>query len=389
MKCFQCLAVAFAFVLLLVPGAVTAADDVQKLRAQFEGIVEGLNKNSFEKFNRAIVKDDMAARIYGNRLIEQDVKKAFASDFSASIQQMFVAAFPRSSREILGKLIDFQFDGNQGTAVVRYSASGYRYSYHVYELQRGAKDRLLIVDWIDYYQGSQFSEEAGAALVMASPSRQATRKMLENQTLGDAEIFQVAELFKAVRDNKLPRFFQIADDLDEAVLKDTAIARLVLRFALMSGDKGRIERAVGRIVETHPNDPLYSLRLLEFYIPARQYQQAIDAVARLQEAIGVKDGASESIKASAALAMGDLPEAEAFAVQATELEPGLELSWWSLLRARTRAENYSGATVALERLEDDFGKTLDPATLKRDPFLKALADKQAYLDWRAGRDQAD
>lgn len=107
---------------------------------------------------------------------------------------------------------------------------------------------------------------------------------------------------------------------------------------------------------------------------------------RLQDEIGIKDGATESLKASAALAMGNIADAEEYALQATLNEPSLELSWWSLLRARTRAEDYGAATEALAHLEDDFGHNLDPQKLKKDPFLKVLADKQEYLDWRASRD---
>ena len=386
MKCFQYLAFAAVLTLLIAPVPTHAADDVQELRAQFDSIIGGLNENSFDKFNRAIVKNDMLARIYADRLIEQEVKRAFSGDFAASIQQMFVAAFPPSKKEILGTLIDFQFEGDRGRAVVRYAASGYRFSYHVYELQRGARDRLVIVDWVDYYLGSRFSDDAGAALVMAMPSRPATRNILEDKSLSDGEVFQVAELFKAVRDNQPPRFFQIADDLGEAILKDATISRLGLRFAMMSGDEARIEDAVRRVMENYPGDALYSLRLLEYLIPVRRYQDAIDALDNLQDALGLRDGASESVKASAALAMGSLEEAAEYALKATANEPGLELSWWSLLRARTRAADYEGATEVLARLEDDFGQRLDPQTLRRDPFLRVLADKPAYLDWRATRE---
>jgi hypothetical protein len=386
MKCVQYLAPALAFIVLAGPIPAGADVATEQLRAQFEAIIQGLNNNSFEKFDRAIVKKDMISRIYGSRLIEPEVKKAFTSDFSASIQQMFTSAFPKTRKEILGTVIDFKFEGDEGRAIVRYVGSGYRYSYHVYELRQDSKERLVIVDWVDYYQGSRFSDEAGAALVMAMPSKAATRNMLENKNLGDSEIFQAAELFKAVRDNKPERFFQIADSMNADVLRERVIARLGLQFALTSRDSDRLENAVRALVDTYPDDPLYSLKLIEYYIPTRQYQNAIDGLVTLQQGIGVQDGATESLKASAALAMGDTGDAEKFALQATVVEPGLELAWWSLLRARTRSADYDGATEALTRLEEDFGHTLDAKTLKRDQFLKILADKTEYLDWRAARE---
>ena len=193
-------------------------------------------------------------------------------------------------------------------------------------------------------------------------------------------------MFKAVRDNEAERFFQIFDGLDPVLLKEPAILRLNLHLSLAFPESPRAANAVRMLVDAFPDDPLYSLRLIDYYIPARQYQDAIDALERLQAGVGISDGATESVKSSAALAMGNTADSEKYALQATVAEPSLEVAWWSLLRARTRAEDYSGATEALARLEDDFGHTLDPRKLKRDRFLKVLADKPEYLNWRASRE---
>lgn len=386
MKWIQYLVVATAFMGFLGPASALQDVDVDELRAEFESIVQGLNDNSFDRFRRATATKELTERIFGNRLIEPDVKKAFTSDVPASVEHMFTSSLPPSKEEILGTLVDFQFRGGEGRAVVRYAASGYRYSYHVYELKLDQKGRMVIVDWIDYYQANRFSREAGDALVMAMPSKPAMRNMLDNKNLGETELFQVGELFKAVRDNKAERFFQIYDGMDQALHEEAVIMKLKLFLALTVRDAARLQSAADMLAEKQPNNPLYSLRLIEYYIPTRQYDKVIDALVNLQEEIGIKDGATESLKASAALAMGEIADAEEYALQATVNEPSLELSWWSLLRVRTRAEDYSGATEALARLEDDFGHTLNPQKLKKDPFLKMLADKQEYLDWRASRD---
>ena len=297
------MAASAAFIGILLFASASADVETDRLRAEFQGIVRGLNEDSFEKFSRAIVQKDMLARIFADQLIDTEVKKSITKTFPTSFQQMFTSSFPKSKKEILGTLIDFQFQGNEGRAIVRYAASGYRYSYHVYEWEIGSKGRLVIRDWIDYYEGGRFSGNVGEALVMAMPSKPASRKMLTNKNLSDGDVFQVAELFKAVRDNKPDRFFQIYDGLKEALHKEKVIVRASLRLALIARDKARIRNAVRVLVETYPDDPLYSLRLVEYYISTRQYQEAIDALVVLQDAIGIKDGATESLKASAALAL--------------------------------------------------------------------------------------
>ena len=367
----------------LLPCAQAA--DENDVRAQFEGIVQGLNENSFDRFHRATDKSDLSARIFAGRIIEPEVKKAFSADFNTSIEQMFTSSFPRSTTDIIAEVIDFRMEGDAGRAVVRFVGSGYRYSYHVYDLRVDSRGRPVIVDWIDYYQGGRFSDEAGAALVMAMPGKQATRAMLQNKNVGEGEIFQMGELFKAVRDNQPERFFQIYDALADELKAEPVTVRLNLGFSLLSKDASRMDSSARMLLETYPDDALHSLKLLEFYIPTRQYQDAIDALNRLQQALGVREGAIDSVKASAALALGDLENAEQFALAATEAEPSLEVAWWSLLRVRTRAEDYEGATEALTRLEDEFGHILDARKLRKDRFLKVLAEQQAFVDWRATR----
>lgn len=364
--------------------AVLAADDADP-RTQFDSIMQGLNDNSFVRFNKAINEAALTERIVGDRLIDASVRQSFSRDFDASINRMFAASFPKSKSDILATVVSFQMQGNSGRAVVRFAASGYRYSYHVYELALDSKGRLEIVDWLDYYQGSRFSDQAGAAMVMAMPSKPATRKLLGNGQLPDRDAFQVSELLKAYRDNNGPRLFQIYDELDPELQRDEVLVRLYLEMALQARDRARMEDAVNSLPTTFRDNAMFSLRLIEFFIPKRRYQDAIDALIRLETQLGVADGATSSLKAMAALADGNLDDAETYARQATEIEPTLEVAWWSLLRVRTRAGDYAGATEALTRLEDDFGETLDAQKLGRDRFLKILAEQPEYLAWRSSR----
>ena len=383
-RAFAVWSITAALVMLAPPGAV--ADDAETARMQFESIMHGLNDNSFDRFNSATNEKALTARIFDGRMVGADVKRAFTQDFDGSIERMFAASFPESKSDILATIVNFQMRGNEGRAVVRYAASGYRYSYHVYELELDAKGRIAIVDWIDYYQGERFSAAAGLALVMAMPSKPATRNLLDNKSITDRDAFQVGELFKAVRDQNGARFFQIYDDLDEALHREKVIARLNLQVALRAHDKARTESALQDLLQAFPDDALQSLRRVEFYIPMRRYQDAIDALVLLEEDLGITDGALGSLKAMAALADGNTVDAEIFAKQATAAEPTLEVAWWSLLRARTAAENYAGAIETMTRLEDDFGHTLDEQKLARDRFLQVLADKPEYLAWRSARD---
>ena len=150
----------------------------------------------------------------------------------------------------------------------------------------------------------------------------------------------------------------------------------------------RLDAAVDELVARFPGDARYSLSLAHHYVLRGRYADAIAEYGRFQDALGIKDGASESIKATAAMALGDFVKAQEYALSATEFEPALELAWWTLLRTRTAGRDYAGATEALTALEERFGHLLIPQTLRRDRFLRVLIEQQEYRDWRAQRDAA-
>jgi len=375
---------ALSLALAIPVGAPALAADAEA-RAQFERIIDELNRNSFKAFLAVISRPAMLERIYARRIIAPPVRDAFERDFSNVVQSMYSESFPRSDTEIIGTVVAFDVTGGSGRAVVRFNAGGYRYSYHVYELAVTGDGRLAIVDWEDYYAGSRFSDAVGNSLVMSMPGKPAVRQMITIVELSEGQAFQVGELFKAVRDRKTQRYFQIHDDLDEVLRKDPLVVHLTAQMSIVSKDRARYEQAIEGIRSFLPTDPLQSLTLATYDIGMKRFEEAIAELDRLGQALGVVDGVIESFKASAAMALGDFDRAESLALQGTAAEPALELTWWTLLRVRTAAGNYSGALEPLARLEDDFGQDLGPERLAKDRFLGVLASQQTYIDWRASR----
>ena len=386
----------FAVLLLVVvvtpqyAGAQSADDG---MREQFEAVIDGLNNNTFREFHDAIDDKELMSRIFGTHVLDEEVKQAFAANFRTNLEGIFTGSMPRARTqaeaggEIIGKIISFEGQGGAARAIVRYAASGYRYSYHSYDLVMG-KGRLRIVDWFDYYQAAWFSEVAGNELLRAMPGQAAVRSVLELSNPTEGQLFQVGELLKAVRDQNPRRYFQIHDGLEEALQREPYVVVLNFQYCRLIGDPARLGAAVAALVDSFPGEALHSLSLGEYYVSRRLFEQAIVEYDRFEGALGFKDGVSEVFKATSAMAVGDFERAQEIALSATQVEPDLELSWWTLLRTRTAAQNYAGATEALTQLEDRFGYLLIPQKLQRDRFLKTLIDQQEYKDWRASRDQA-
>lgn len=392
MNRFLALGVAVLVLGMAPQPAVGQAADAD-MRKQFEAVIDGLNDNVFDAFQRAVDEDALVSRIFGTRVIDNDAKEQFAAAFPNNLQQMFVSSFPRprtegeAGGEILGTIIAFQFQNGQGRAIVRYEGRGYRFSYHAYELKR-SRSKLAIVDWFDFYHSTWFSEDAGNALLRAMPAAASVRAVMKTPNPSEGQVFQVGELLKAARDQNAQRYFQIYDGLEDVLRNEPHVVVLNYQYCRGLGDPARLDQAVQSLVAAFPGDALYSLGLSRYYIGRNLFEEAIVELDRFETALGMKDGVSEAFKATSAMALGDFERAQAFAVSATEVEPALELSWWTLLRARTAAGDYAGATEALTQLEDRFKHLLIPQKLRRDRFLKVLIDQQEYKDWREARDGA-
>ena len=378
--------ITMALALMITPLVSAAQSNDERAQENFQAVIDGLNDNSFRGFLDAIDKKALLGRVVGAYVIEPEVRDQLGDLFEEWVQEMFVASFPPSQSEIIGTVVAFEGYGDTGRALVRYESSGYRFAYHVYELTVASNGRIAIVDWTDYYQGGLFSREAAVSFVASLPTQQATRQLLQNKDVDEGKLFQMSELLKAVRDNSAPRFFSIYDAMEEPLKSERIAVNLNLDMALTGNDRARLGRAVESVAASYPDDPLFSQRLIEFFIAMGQFDRAITELDTLQKGLGVVDGATESLKATAAMALGNMEQAEEYALGATQAEPGLELGWWSLLRVRTAAGDYAGATEAMTQLEDRFGHLLIPQTLRRDRFLKTLIGQQEYKDWRAGRD---
>ncbi len=377
---------AAVLVILVAPQPASAQSQNEALRAELEAVIDGLNDNSFKLFHEMVDQRAMLNRVIGTYVISPDIRDQLGNDPREWIESAFKSSFPPSKNEILGTVVAFEVYEGSARALVRWESSGFRFSYHIYEFEvRGSKN-LKIVDWIDYYQAGRFSELVAQSFVYVMPTPEATLQLLEDKNRSEGEVFQMGELFKTVRDTRHDRFFEIYDAMDESLRSEKIVTKLNLDMAMSWNDAGRTGRAYQAIVATFPQDPLYSLQLIGFYIATRQFEKVIPEIETLQAGLGVTDGVTESLKVSAAMALGEFALAEELAINATRVEPDLELSWWSLLRARTAAQDWAGATEAMTELEDRFGHLLIPQKLRRDRFLKALINQQEYKDWRAARD---
>lgn len=369
------------------PLSVLAAEDDERARGQFEEILQGINEKSFAPAKAAFDKNDLSSRIYGIRVVDPDVRRAFNENFWEMVESVFLGTMPNSNSDAKGEIINFEFQNGKGQAVVRYKLPRHSYAYQIWQLQHDSRQKLRILDWYDSNTGQDFTAEVGEALVVVMPSRAATRRILSNKNPTDRQLFQVTEIYKAARDRQPPRFFEIYDDLDPEMQEEPLTAKFAVEMANTLKDGDRFLGTLNTFSKIYGSDSNYALTISDAYLMIERYEDAYNFLQQYHKSLKVVEGAIPARLSALALALGHVADAEKYALEATTAEPSLKLGWWSLLRARSSAEDFEGATEVLTRLADDFGERFDVGKLRRDRFrgFLGLANSQEFKDWQEAR----
>jgi tetratricopeptide (TPR) repeat protein len=388
MRTFQIALLAAAWLQAGLAGAETPEELELRRQAAFrdgmQEIVARLNEGSSDRFIAATRQDEMVDRIFGLRLIDQKVKRQFEDDLEYRYEGLINSAFPSGDEAIRATLLGVESRGDRGRAVVRFDLPDFQFNYHEYELSLDEKNRVVVDDWLDYLQGERFTDGIGMMLVRAAPGQPAVRKLIDFQNVRDSDLFQFTELLKAARDRRADRYVEIINGLDERLRGQRVVVLTSVQLAKQIRNRRMLRTALVEMARYFPDEPLYSLLLLDYYFPARMYEEALRALQRLDDRLGVDDAAMQARLSAATLVMGRAEDANGHADAAVELEPGLELAWWSALRARAAVSDFARAVAALQRLENEFGHQLDRAALERDPGLAGLLDSDEYARWREG-----
>ena len=139
----------------------------------------------------------------------------------------------------------------------------------------------MIVDWIDYLAGISYSESVGRYLVMASPSPSALRKFIDTQNVTERDLYLFGETIKAARDGNLDKFVELRDGLEPRFQRQRVIVETGVHLAKARRQRRAMVAALGVMEEHYPEEPLYTLMLLDTLFPNKKYEEGVAALARL------------------------------------------------------------------------------------------------------------
>ena len=384
---------AFLIVLLVVPALADDADDREELelarqqafRSGFTTIVESLNLGTFDLLVSSINREEFIDRIFGLRLISQTIQRDFRENMQTQFADLVKSGFAVSKDGVKATLLGIESRGDRGRAVVRFDLPKLQFGYHEYELILDKKNRVIVVDWVDFLRGEGFTDGVGVSLTIALPSKQAMRKLIDYKNVKNSDLFQFTELLKAARDRRADRYIDIINNLNPEIQRQRIVVLTGVQLTKTIKSRRLMRTALIQMANHFPEEPLYSLMLLDYYVPSKMYEEAVAALRRTYEQFDFDDAAMEARLSAIVLVMGNSADASALADRAIELEPGLELGWWSALRARVALSNFAGAAEALQQLEQHHGHSLGPEALERDKSFAALLASDEFKTWAASR----
>lgn len=349
-------------------------------------LVDSLNEGSTDLFVSAFERNPTIDRIFGLRLIDQRVKTSFRENMEFQFADMLRAGLPSDEDGIRATLLGVESRGYRGRAVVRYDLPELQFNYHAYDLQLDEDNNVIILDWTDYLLGEKYLDNVGTSLVMSAPTLPAVRKLIDYQNIREPELFQLTELLKALRDGRVDRYIEIINKMPPQVQRQRVVVLNSVLLTKRIRSRRMMRTALVQMAEHFPEEPLFTLMLLDYYVPSRMYQEALDGLQRTYDHLGFPDAAMEARISAILLAMGNAEEANAAAERAIDLQSDLELGWWSALRARAGLVDHTGAVEALQMLEQQFGHTLGAAELERDKSFEGLLASEEFTAWAATRD---
>ena len=168
----------------------------------------------------------------------------------------------------------------------------------------------------------------------------------------------------------------------EPALKDSRIMSLMaVQAASLSGNDPRYRQTLAHLAKHHGRDASLTFVLMDHYFLAAEYDEVLASIARFREHLGVEDPALFAMEANVYLMTERSKEGIARASRAMQLEPELEVPYWSLLWGYSVTGQYEAAVRALQTLERDFYYTFDPGAFEGEAIYAGLVESDAFRKW--------
>ncbi|HVE71118.1 MAG TPA: hypothetical protein VNI54_07095 [Thermoanaerobaculia bacterium] len=266
--------------------------------------------------------------------------------------------------------------GSERRAIIRVLLPDGSLNYHEMPLVRDAAGFVRARDIYIYATGEYFSDMLRRLFLIGADSDPGLLERLAGSKTKNPMVAaapRVREMTAKIREGDGKAAIEIYNTLPERLRKDKSIMLAYVMACSNTGDDELHARSLDDLRAAFPNDRGMEMMFIDANILRGQYGEALRIVDSLDRSVG-GDPYLDVMRANIRLQEGDLAQAEAMAVRATERNPKREDAWWTRVNVNLSQKDFAETARLLTIIRDDL--TLEIDDLSKYPeyaeFVKSL-----------------
>lgn len=256
-------------------------------------------------------------------------------------------------------------------------------NYHDLLLDVSDDGSVRIADLFIYSLGEWVSQTArrGFLPLVAQLERGSLKRIKKGENLYLDNVPKILEIQNHYQQEEYAEALAVFRSLPDELKSNRNI--LMLRFAVAVQIGGEEYAGAMLALKTaFPDDPSLDLVLLDHYFNAREFDEALRIVDRIDRGVG-GDPYLDFMRANVLYAAGRRSEARAAARRAVEREPGLEDPYWTLVTISLEEKDFGETAKLLDEIETSLGLVIGDLT--QIPGYSEFLQSDAYKAWAASR----
>ena len=241
--------------------------------------------------------------------------------------------------------------------------------------------REKIYDIFPHTSGELMSESVIAVSALSLPdSNNLIQRLLGVRQPNKAVLNNFSKVSAAAQKGDFVGAYNALLALPPELQKSRVVSVLRLTYASQIGGETH-DKELDKVARDFGHEPELGLMLFDYYFDKRQFDLALDAIARLEKRIG-KDSVMAVLKSVVYREHGKPEQALAAAREAISLEPEREANHWALVTCLLQQRSFDEVAITLNDIATRFSLSFNPTELAEHDVYAEFAGSTAFERWR-------
>ena len=241
-----------------------------------------------------------------------------------------------------------------------------------------------VEDWYVYTSAALFSESVRFNLATMLRNDTLLYGIFGSRSVTAGDVKPFVELRKHLVAGDFAAAYSALEDFPEGYRKSRQWALMRVTYAGHAGENN-YRAALRHLARNFGGDADLQLILIDHYFFEKQYEQALAAIAALEQAVGGVDASSSSLRGTLLTTMKRHDEAARACRRGMALEPDFKQAYWCLVSVGLDRNDGKLAVEGLVAYEKAFNESFDPDALAKLDGYKEIARTPEFAAWAKAR----